>query len=762
QLGKLFEANIDASVKFMAHTGLVGCGWVEVPSKKGQVMPENSMMSRCQIEVTCNYKDLIVHSPDGEWADIAPLRTLSFDIECLRRKGLFPDPDHDSIIQISNIVKQQSQCEPFIRNCFVLGTCACIAGAHIIECKTEKELLERWAEFVRLVDPDIITGYNILNFDLPYILDRAKIIGLPLVAQLGRQKDRASEVSDTALFSRQLGNRVNKHIDIPGRVIFDVLQVVQRDYKLRCYKLNSVSDHFLNEQKEDVKHSMIPDLYNGDDQSRRRLAINCMKDSILPLRLLDKLMSIVNYIEMARVTGVPLSFLLTHGQQIKVLSMLLRRCRNEGFLLPVREANASMDLSYEGATVIEPLRGFYNEPIATLDFASLYPSIMIAHNLCYTTLMEGPQGKEGIDYIKTPAGNYFCTKERRRGLLTISLAQDLLAARKKAKDDLNKEKDEFKRMVYNGRQLVLKISANSVYGFTGASNGKLPCLEISSSVAAFGRQMIDLTKQTVEETYTKGYLGGKCPADAQVVYGDTDSVMVKFGVSAVADAMELGRHAATEVSKQFMAPIKLEFEKVYYPFLLVNKKRYAGFCFTRPDKHDNMDCKGLETVRRDICPLVASVMSTCLEKILVEGNAEQALIYAKKMISDLLSNKIDISQLIISKELTKSREKYQSKQAHVELAARMKRRDPGSAPILGDRVPYVFVATAKNVPAYKKAEDPVYVQDNNIPIDTQYYLTNQMAKPLARIFQPILGDRAEKILIEGEHTRARSVEQSGV
>ncbi|GMT08716.1 hypothetical protein PFISCL1PPCAC_13, partial [Pristionchus fissidentatus] len=760
QVGTLFEANIDADVKFMAHTGVVGCGWVEVPTGKGHVVRTAAYISRCQLEVSCHYKDLIVHSLDGEWADIAPLRTLSFDIECMGRRGVFPDPTFDPVIQISNMVKTQGSSEPFIRNCFVLGTCAGVVGSHIIQCATEQELLEKWADFVRRVDPDILTGYNILNFDLPYILDRAKTLKLPKVAMLGRQRDRASGVREAALSSKQMGSRVNKSIDIHGRVIFDVLQVVLRDYKLRSYTLNSVSYHFLGEQKEDVEHSIIPDLQNGDDQSRRRLAIYCMKDATLPLRLLDKLMSIVNYIEMARVTGVPLNFLLTRGQQIKILSMMIRRCRKEGFFLPVIDVTGD-EQGYEGATVIDPLRGFYNEPIATLDFASLYPSIMIAHNLCYTTLMKGPMGEEGVDYTKTPSGNYFCAKEKRRGLLPLIL-EDLLAARKKAKNDLKNEKDEFKKMVYNGRQLALKVSANSVYGFTGATVGKLPCLEISSSVTAFGRQMIDLTKKTVEETYKKGYMDGKCPADAVVIYGDTDSVMVKFGVKTVAQAMEIGLHAATEVSKQFVAPIKLEFEKVYFPYLLINKKRYAGLYFTRPDKHDKMDCKGLETVRRDNCPLVSNVLGTCLEKLLMDRNADQALVYAKKVIADLLCNKIDISLLIISKELTRSSEKYTAKQAHVELAARMKKRDPGSAPRLGDRVPYVIVAAAKNVPAYEKAEDPTFVLQNNIPLDTHHYLTNQLAKPLARIFEPILGDRAEKILTEGEHTRVRSVVQSKV
>lgn len=122
-----------------------------------------------------------------------------------------------------------------------------------------------------------------------------------------------------------MGKRENKNINFEGRVPFDLLLVLLRDYKLRSYSLNAVSYHFLQEQKEDVHHSIITDLQNGTDQTRRRLAVYCLKDAYLPLRLNEKLMSFINYMEMARVTGVPLSCLLTRGQQIKVVSQLLRK-----------------------------------------------------------------------------------------------------------------------------------------------------------------------------------------------------------------------------------------------------------------------------------------------------------------------------------------------------------------------------------------------------------------------------------------------------
>jgi DNA polymerase delta subunit 1 len=643
-----------------------------------------------------------------------------------------------------------------------LNTCAPIVGSDVISCDKETQLLEQWAEFVREADPDIITGYNINNFDGPYLLNRAKHLRVRNFHFLGRVKNVVSVIRDTIMQSKQMGKRENKVINIDGRIQLDLMLIMIRDYKLRSYSLNAVSYHFLQEQKEDVHHSIITDLQNGTAQTRRRLAVYCLKDAYLPIRLLDKLMCVINYMEMARVTGVPLSYLQTRGQQIKVVSQLIRKAMEQDLIMPTYQSQAGDD-NFEGATVIEPKRGYYDKPIATLDFSSLYPSIMMAHNLCYTSLLKpGAANQFGLtdnDYIRTPSGNLFVKSNIRKGLLP-EILESLLSARKKAKSDLKIETDPFKKKVLDGRQLALKISANSVYGFTGAQVGKLPCLEISQSVTAFGRMMIEQTKNEVERKYTiaNGY-----PFNADVIYGDTDSVMVKFGVDTVAEAMKLGEEAAGYVSQKFIKPIKLEFEKVYFPYLLINKKRYAGLYFTRPDKHDFMDCKGIEAVRRDNCPLVAKLMNECLQKILIERDPNGAMEFAKQNISDLLCNRVDISQLVVTKELTKTDKDYTAKQAHVELATKMRKRDAGSAPKLGDRVPYVIVAAAKNTPMYAKAEDPIYVLENNIPIDAQYYLTNMLAKPLLRIFEPILGEsKAESTLLRGDHTRTKTVVTSKV
>ncbi|KAG5529015.1 hypothetical protein RHGRI_029623 [Rhododendron griersonianum] len=751
-----FESNVLFALRFMIDCNIVGGNWIEVPAGKYKKSAKN--LSHCQLEFDCLYSELISHAPEGEFSEMAPFRILSFDIECAGRKGLFPEPTHDPVIQVANLVTLQGQDQPFVRNVMTLKSCSPIVGVDVMSFDTEREVLLGWRDLIREVDPDIIIGYNICKFDLPYLIQdlirevdpdiiigynickfdlpyliqRAEVLGIPEFPMLGRIRNSRVRVKDTTFSSRQYGTRESKEVTLEGRVQFDLLQ------------------------KEDVHHSIISDLQNGNSETRRRLAVYCLKDAYLPQRLLDKLMFIYNYVEMARVTGVPISFLLSRGQSIKVLSQLLRKARQKNLVIPNVKQAGSEQGTYEGATVLEARAGFYEKPIATLDFASLYPSIMMAYNLCYCTLVT-PEDVRKLNLppeciSKTPSGETFVKSNLQKGILP-EILEELLTARKRAKADLKEAKDPLVKAVLDGRQLALKISANSVYGFTGATVGQLPCLEISSSVTSYGRQMIEHTKKLVEEKFTT--LGGY-EHNAEVIYGDTDSVMVQFGVPTVEAAMNLGREAADYISGTFTKPIKLEFEKVYYPYLLISKKRYAGLLWTKPDKFDKMDTKGIETVRRDNCLLVKNLVTECLHKILIARDIPGAVQFVKNTISDLLMNRMDLSLLVITKGLTKIGDDYEVKAAHVELAERMRKRDAATAPNVGDRVPYVIIKAAKGAKAYERSEDPIFVLENNIPIDPQYYLENQISKPLLRIFEPILKN-ASKELLQGSHTRSISI-----
>jgi DNA polymerase delta subunit 1 len=203
---------------------------------------------------------------------------LSFHLGTfLYAQGHFPEAQQDPVIQIASLVTVQGQITPAVKNILTLNTCAPISGAEVMSFSDERDLLLRWRDLLLETDPDIMIGYNIVNFDLPYLLDRAVALGIPQFHTWGRLRNRRVRMRDGRFSSKAYGTHEYKEITIEGRVQFDLLQAVQRDHKLSSYSLNSVSAHFLGEQKEDVHHSEIAKLQDGNEESRRRLAIYCLK-----------------------------------------------------------------------------------------------------------------------------------------------------------------------------------------------------------------------------------------------------------------------------------------------------------------------------------------------------------------------------------------------------------------------------------------------------------------------------------------------------
>jgi len=183
----------------------------------------------------------------------------------------------------------------------------------------------------------------------------------------------------------------------------------------------------------------------------------------------------------------------------------------------------------------------------------------------------------------------------------------------------------------------------------------------------------------------------------------------------------------------------------------MSKKRYAGLLWTGSKAYDKLDVKGIESVRRDNCPLVANIVGTVLNHVLIDRSVQMAVDYVKRTISDLLMNRLDISHLVISKTFSKSEDAYVGKQPHIALVERIRKRDPLNAPVIGDRVAYVIIKGPKGARLYEKSEDPIYVLQHNIAIDAQYYLDHQLSLPIQRLFEGII-DSPES-LIQGSHTR---------
>jgi len=428
------------------------------------------------------------------------------------------------------------------------------------------------------------------------------------------------------------------------------------------------------------------------------------------------------------------------GQQIKVFSQMAQAARLLGFMIPVLPKNQDGNSEgYQGATVLEAQVGAYYEPITGLDFASLYPSIMCAHNLCYSTLVLDRQYMDLPNVKYETFGNYtFATEMDGKPVESLlpHILVNLKKHRKTAKAMMQKNPDMYE--IYNGKQLAYKISMNSVYGFTGATNGILPQIAIASSVTMRGRQMIEESKNYVEANFP----------GAKVRYGDTDSIMVQFAVEGpniedkIKQSWELGVRASKEITKLFAQPNQLELEKVYWPYVLYSKKRYAAKMWVQGDDgemhcKDKLDVKGLQTVRRDSCPYARRVLTNILDATMESSDPTKAIQIARDAKNDLLAGKVGNDELVITKSYRG--DNYKSKMPHVTVVEKMKQRNPGSEPQVGTRVAFIIVKNNEKLMS-DKAEDPVWASENNVPIDYMYYFEHQLEKPIEDLLEPHIGD----------------------
>ena len=741
---KLYESNLDPVLRLMHITGIQSTGWLDSGSDCTDTNYANT-----DIDITCsNWKKLKpIDKPET-----APFVVASLDIECNSSTGKFPDAEilGDCCFQIAVSLCYFGTDVPYNKTCFCYKqTDSELEGCTILSYDSERKMLEAFSEYMVKMDIDIITGWNIFGFDMNYIMTRANMVRCSSkFYEMSKLKGHTCEMKVKKLSSSALGDNELKLLPIPGRFIFDMFHEVKKGYKLDSYKLDNVSKLYLGDQKIDMPiKEMFARFREGDPIKLREVAEYCIKDTLLPHKLLSKLCTLINLLEMAKATWVPLCYLVERGQQIKVFSQLTKKAREMGYIVPTIEWGQGLVDGYEGATVLEAQKGAYYTPITALDFEALYPSIMVGHNLCYSTLIMDPVYENKNLYpdleIET-FGNYKFVQNVPS--LIPNILTELKQFRKQAKKDMANSTGSLKEM-YNGKQLAYKISMNSVYGFTGASKGILPCVPIASSTTMKGRMMIEDTKNYVEKHYP----------GAKVRYGDTDSVMVEFdvgerkGEEAIKYSWELGERAAEECTKLFKKPNNLELEKVYYPYFLYSKKRYAAKLWTQGKdckmNMDYIDVKGLQLVRRDNTPYMREVSKELLDVILESNNTSRPKALALQRAIELLEGDVPTEKLIISQQLGDS---YKSDNLpHVQVRNKMRDRQPGSEPQSGDRVPYILCKTLDpRAKAYEKAEDPKYAVDNKMDIDYSYYFLNKFINPICDLIEPLFDNPKEEIFGE--------------
>lgn len=553
-----------------------------------------------------------------------------------------------------------------------------------------------------------------------------------------------------------------------------IVEGIENDSLLTCSKTKL----FWSVGKDDVSPQDIFEKQNGSDADRALVAKYCVQDCELCLNLMQKLEIIANNIGMSNVCLVPFSFLFLRGQMIKTLSLVSSECLKESYLLPeLPRPNEDVKDSYEGAIVLDPTPGIYlDDPVAVLDYSSLYPSSMIGSNISHDTIIteaiyQGDSGaellrKRGIEFEDVSFDNYYMRLEgktwkkhifdnepvktcrylqppknpngeiddTKRGILPRILMK-LLKARKNTRKLIKTEKDPFRCAVLDGLQLAYKVTANSLYGGVGAAVSALYYKEIAASTTAVGRNHLYLARDFCKKTYPQ----------CNVVYGDTDSVFVNFkptdefgnkltGTAALEKTIEMAVNVEKKIQPFLAKPHCLEYEKTFAPFIQLSKKRYCGNKYETDVTKFKFTSMGIVLKRRDNAPIVKYIYEGIIKRIMNDRDIDAAITFTFETIDKILRGGFPIQYFIITKKLN-AVYANPTRIVHKVLADRMAERDPGNKPQSNDRIPFAYVKT-KTVPKLQgdRVEHPDYIKAHNLKLDFLFYITNQISKPVSQLF----------------------------
>lgn len=543
--------------------------------------------TRLQIEVACDYRLLRIDLADPIQNKMPNHLLVSLDCEMqVGPNGEFARAKFESMLQCVFIIrgrditvertveKDGKECKEKRRTfeyrsvSFTLGAVECRSAKrehcterHILCFEDESTMFSAMGNFVRALDPHIVTGYNVDGFDFPWMLERARELGLgdTFARAWGRSRFSSRMTAKERSFqSSQAGTISFIQISAEGLIVLDFLKHLQRDplVKLRSYSLNSVAAHYLGAQKEDVAYSLINTLQKSA-LGREKLRTYCEWDAVLPLLLFDNQQVMPSKIETARINVCHIEILLHRGQTIRSKCCLMRdaaTCEPAYRFYTYRDdERVQVEESFKGAEVVTPKVGLYDKPVITLDQTAMYPSIMITHNLCFTTRVAHDYDLTRDPYIMQcddPVNQLTLEERQRRAAAAVYVVEDkeqdfpykeaplkdaprflrhrvrlgiiprvqinYLAHRKATKEAMKAAQiagDEATAELLNQRQLAIKMSANSLYGYTGAEKTDGSCPDVSSTVTRRGRCLLFLMASIVRAEYAY--------TQPDVIYGET-------------------------------------------------------------------------------------------------------------------------------------------------------------------------------------------------------------------------------------------------
>ncbi len=514
----------------------------------------------------------------------------------------------------------------------------------------EKEMIEGFVNYVKEKDPDVITGYNIDGYDIPVLLERARKNGIPDL-YLSRNEIRM----------REGGGRFWR---IYGRIVADAWWNAKRELRPKQETLDHVAKLVLGEGKKDVDPTKIDEEWEKD---KDRVIRYCKKDAELALRILEDIAVLEKSMDLGAVSKLPVDYVLNGRTSSLIDSLLIRAADRAGVGVPMTRQGRKGE-SIEGGYVHTIPSGLYHW-VCVLDFKAMYPNLIIANNICFTTLSE-----EGT--ISSPTGTRFLSKDRKPGLLP-EILRDLMKERDEAKALMMEAKGE-KRKYYNGLQNAIKILMNAFYGVFASSFYRFTNPKIGATITAIAREN------------TKALISQLEDEDIRVIYGDTDSVFFQSPEESLDGAVKMGQEIAKRFSK---GGAILEFEKVMDPFFSHGrKKRYVGKVLW---PEEALLVRGYELRRTDAFDLQSEGQAMLFERMM-EDDIDGAVRIARDLVADTREGKVPHEKLVISRSV-KAEKDYVTPDALPNVQAARKLKKWGYEVVPGMKVSWI-VTDAKRSP----------------------------------------------------------------
>ncbi len=780
-----FDMDLEPIEQFQNEYKVKCCYWVTIAANsyvyrdskvtRGNILlPYSERRSRAQIDIDCSIGCL---KCDLERSDLPPYLIMSYDIEVKGKPGVFPEPKDASEPVITIGITVERIGDPPGK--YAAQVCFCLQDTDNLRpddvkiyCfQYEAHMLEAYYYYwTDCVDPDMILAYNQYTFDGLYLYNRYKQLLQHMIPKdvlngtasyfnrglldYGKIRNLRSEMDARETFSRAHGGSEKYTIEMTGRTELDLMVFAREEWKF-VGGLNKLADLFLTDaQKDDIHFSQITPMFMKGPHERGLIAKYCVRDTELPLMIIKKKSVIIDQIEKTRLTGVTLNVMINRKQTVRVSTLLKAAAYDsvEKYSFPEEPFRFIKDPHVlelcmgahgkEGALVLPANPNFYGQPIATLDFSGLYPSIVRGYGLCYTTFIMDPKYKALAKYRTDIVRNKIVGGEPYefswaelpggRKPLLYNILTSVLDARAKAKKEMkNVGKETFEYSILNSRQLALKLIANSIYGYTvvDPKMNKYSFYPIGITVTHFGRHMIDVTRTEVE-TRVPG---------SKVIYGDTDSVMIKFSDDcsrkAFEEAFPLAKSLAKEISKRFPKECELLFEKVFYPYVLYQQKQYAGIIYTDPNEQGTVKCAGLASVKSDAIGLVKRWTDDIIALLLVNRDFLAAKKYLIDCLTHFVRDPVPASDVSISIKLSKEIDQYAGENEIKQVAMAIAKRDPGQAPRAGHKVTFIHCIDRKNYNQHVPIDIEHYLANKNrYAIDKMHYLHNLMTERVGKLF----------------------------